>query len=55
MQIKRLALCADETGIEKRKGIASDLHVIAGAAKACDDIRSVNSLGRLPADARPNT
>src|SRR5207248_10071922 len=32
MQIERLALRADKTGIEQRKGVASDLYIITRSA-----------------------
>ena len=54
MQIKRLALRSDESGIEERQGIAADLHVIAGAAKAGHDIAVVDGLRGLAADADPD-
>ena len=32
VQVERLALRADQAGVEERQRVAADLHVVAGAA-----------------------
>ena len=46
-QVERLALRADEAGVEERQGIAADLHPVAGALEAGDDVAGIDGLRLL--------
>ena len=54
VQIERLALRADQAGVEQRQRIAADLHLLAGALEAGDDVAGIDGLRLLAADARPD-
>ena len=54
VQVERLTLRSDQAGVEERQRIAADLHPIAGARSAGDDVAGIDGLRLLAADARPD-
>src|ERR1019366_7004380 len=54
VQIKRLPLRAYQPGVEEGQRIAPHLYVVAGTAKAGDDVGGIDGLRGLTADAGPN-
>ena len=54
MEVEGLPLRADEARVEERQAVAADLHEVAGAAEAGDDVGRVDGLDGLTADADPN-
>ena len=43
-QVQRLALRADQAGVEQRQGVAADLHPVAAALEAGDDVARIDGL-----------
>src|SRR5258707_9304788 len=55
VQVESLPLRSNETGIEERQRISAHLYVVAGPAKAGNDVARVHGLRALAADRSPYT